>query len=367
MGLGGVQPLPMKTFLRRSLSGIGVLKRLLSLSLSFVLAPVVSANDTGYGFQNGTFRFEKNPDVALQKETLTIGIERITVDYVFKNESVLPQVIPTVFPMPPMRVVQGDVNGIGDFQVLVDGQVLKTRRHLVALFGELDITPELRQAGWDERKLVTLLRSRLGEGDDAENTLADALPEDWVQKGWVSEKGVPRFSLQEYFTWELELKPQQTRSVRHTYRPSFQSSVAMHADWLLESNWEVESWPQREGESTGSLRSVPREADPEFVKAVIRASLGRNGASEGGRFFCPTYLEYKLTTGANWRGPIRDFTLIIRKPSADTLVTMFGNPQIRAMEMGQPEPGTLVFHATDFVPREELRFLFARPEAEKAP
>jgi hypothetical protein len=353
----------MNTFLPPSVSRFGPLQTLLSLSLFLLSAPILSANDTGYGFQNGTFRFEKNPDVALQNETLTIGIDQITVDYVFKNESALPQVIPTVFPMPPMLFSEGDVNWIQDFQVLLDGKCLETRRHLVALFGDQDITPQLRESGWNERKLVDLLRR--GMGDDSQNTLAEAQSKDWFRKGWISETGVPRFSLQEYFTWELELRPQQSHWVRHTYRPSFQSTVPMLADSLLERNWEVESWPLRKGESHGSRRSVPREADPEFAQAVIHASHSGNRTVVGDRFFYPTYLEYKLTTGANWRGPIRDFTLIIQKPSPDTLVTMFGNPQTQAMEKTQP--GTLIFHATDFVPREELRFLFVRPETKSAP
>lgn len=321
--------------------------------LSLGSAPSLSANDSSYGSQNGTFRLEKSADVSLKKETLTVSLRRITVDYVFKNESSRPLVIPTVFPMPPMIFSDGDTNTIGGFTVAVDGRSLEPKRHLVALFGGVDITSQLRKQGWNEARLVELLKIGGRYGSEGERRRA-LIPVDWISKGWISGEGEPRFTLQEYFTWELEMQPWQQRSVRHSYAPSRLSTVPITGEDLLQWEGAVETWPDQKNKPAPRTRAVIREADP-----ALAERLGDPKTRE--RFFEPTYLEYKLTTGGNWKGPIQDFTLIIEKRSAGTVFTDYAHPQLQAMEIRRPDSNTILYHATDFVPQEELRFLFAEP------
>ena len=347
----GLRTLPVKTIQPPCLPKMLVLRVLLGLWLGG--ASTLSANDTTYGLQNGTFRFEKNPHVSLQKEVLTIGISQITVDYVFRNESAQPLVVPTVFPMPPMLFGTERGREIEDFKVFVDGQVLEPQRHFVALLWEQDITAQLRQQDWDETKLVNLFRIVFGDDADAAKKAVEECRNDWISRGWISEEGNPLFTLHEYFTWELELKPHQERSVRHTYRPSYYSLAGYMRDKdLIRSTWRVGQWPKKQNDSQ-SYSLTRSEMDDELLEGLFVSRAPEKS-------YEPCYLEYKLATGANWNGPIQEFTLIIQKPSADTVFTSFGNEELRSMQITRPNRETIVFHATRFAPRSDLRLLFAK-------
>jgi Domain of unknown function (DUF4424) len=66
-------------------------------------------------------------------------------------------------------------------------------------------------------------------------------------------------------------------------------------------------------------------------------------------------LQYILTTGANWAGPIRDFRLVVDKGSADNLVS-FCADGVRKIGPTQFE-----VRVHDFVPTSNLSILILSP------
>jgi hypothetical protein len=67
-------------------------------------------------------------------------------------------------------------------------------------------------------------------------------------------------------------------------------------------------------------------------------------------------LEYILTTGANWSGPIRDFRLVIDKGAADNIVQFCMREPIKKIRPTQFE-----VHVHNFLRTSNLRILFILP------
>ena len=62
-----------------------------------------------------------------------------------------------------------------------------------------------------------------------------------------------------------------------------------------------------------------------------------------------------LTTGANWGGPIKDFTLTIDKGAPENLVSFCGEG---VKKIG---PTTFEMKATDFYPEKDIHILLLKP------
>jgi hypothetical protein len=87
----------------------------------------------------------------MDKESLFISEEKITVDYVFNNTSQQDLVVPIAFPMPAMYFGSSDHGEIKDFKLWVDGKPIKTERKLVILLdGKTDISKKVAESGWSE-------------------------------------------------------------------------------------------------------------------------------------------------------------------------------------------------------------------------
>ena len=68
-----------------------------------------------------------------------------------------------------------------------------------------------------------------------------------------------------------------------------------------------------------------------------------------------TWVDYVLTTGANWKGPIGDFTMTIDKGAASSLVSFCGTGVVKT------GPTTFQVHYTNFTPKTDVAVLLAKP------
>jgi hypothetical protein len=98
-----------------------------SLKISLLLPALfnsafASANDSSFGDDNGNISFKSQPNISMDKESLIISEEKITVDYVFTNISLQDFVVPIAFPMPAMYFGSSDHCEIKDFKLWVDGK-----------------------------------------------------------------------------------------------------------------------------------------------------------------------------------------------------------------------------------------------------
>ncbi|HUG62581.1 MAG TPA: DUF4424 family protein, partial [Methylomirabilota bacterium] len=72
----------------------------LACALLGLAAAPAAANDSVAELRPGGLLFVTNDDVAMEREDLTISMDEVRVDYVFRNTSDNPVSVTVAFPMP---------------------------------------------------------------------------------------------------------------------------------------------------------------------------------------------------------------------------------------------------------------------------
>lgn len=87
--------------------------------------------------------------------------------------------------------------------------------------------------------------------------------------------------------------------------------------------------------------------EPDFAKWIDKASQAGNGAG-----LYPHYVDYILTTGANWKGPIGEFRLTLEKETAEDKISLC------ATGLKKTDARTFVLEKTNFTPDKDLHVMF---------
>ena len=270
--------------------------------------------------------FAKNNAVEMLSEYLTISLNKIQVDYVFKNISASDVTIHVGFPLPPVNVF--NLSGIHSwkephdqsFEVRVDGKKVipsvdvrvTTMMWVDRRWIAKDITDEFKKLGLNpfDNEIggsdITLKLRNLGaickdeDGDDS-----------------------ACWSAQKTYHWEQTFPVAKEVKVTHSYAP----------------------WIGGYGQVSAAIEAPGICADDEFKKAYENLE-SKNELDEA-------YVDYILRTGANWAGPIGKFTLRIDK-GRSILVSFC---PIRGMRMGR-SGNSFVGTAMNFVPKADLFIYF---------
>lgn len=313
-------------------------------------ASTALANDTTAVLKTGGLEFTRSADISMEKEVLFISMKQIRVDYVFRNSS--DKAIDTLvaFPMPdieggPMSdVSSGDQNrdNFLDFTVTQDGAAIEPQLQQRAWANALDVTEQIRAAG------VPLLPN-----SEATQKMVDSLPKEtldqWVGDGlvridsWDQGNGeethyIPVWTLKSAYYWRARYEPGVDIKVSHTYKPSVGGTVQPA---FLDENREPKGQYYEEYKAKYCV-------DDAFVRA---AQKSLKAMMDGKAYHYESWISYVLTTGANWAGPIKDFTLIVDKGSKDNFVSFCGT---NVKKIG---PTTFEMKATDFWPEKDLDVL----------
>ncbi|WP_369942024.1 DUF4424 family protein [Xanthomonas medicagonis] len=288
----------------------------------FALAPLCAAsahaNDSSFGDANGSIQLLQQPDIRMSKEDLFVSEDLVRVDYVFTNTSTRDLRVPIAFPMPPMYFGMADHSALTDFKLWVDGKPVRTERTLVARLGAADVSREWAASGWSEDDLAAFVES----GDVPKGR--KALP-----RHWFDADGQPLFTLSEYFTWQQVFPAGKSVSIRHSYAPSLASGVPRPAADL------IRDYAKDTCLDAGAQQSARRRE-------------GANGLEWSN-------LRYILLTGNNWKGPIQDFRLTLKKRAPTDLLSLCFDGDLKRVD-----PLTFEFQQQDFVPRQDLNVLFLR-------
>ncbi|UYK80925.1 DUF4424 domain-containing protein [Xanthomonas sacchari] len=295
-------------------------RRLLPLLLSSLLfaAAAAFANDSSIGDANGSIELIRQPDIRMSKEDLFISEERVQVDYVFTNTSTRELLVPIAFPMPPMYFGMADHSALTDFRLWVDGKPVRTERKLVAKLDGSDISRAWAASGWTPDDLAEYV-----EGGTVP---AGRTP---LPARWFDADGQPRFTLSEYFVWQQRFPAGGTVAIRHSYVPSVATGVPMPASDLI-------------GEYAKST----------CLDAATQQRLRRRAGANGLQW---SNLRYVLRTGANWKGPIQDFHLTLKKRAPGDLLSLCFDGELQRIDAL-----TFEFRQRDFVPERDLDILFLR-------
>lgn len=307
------------------------------------------ANDSTANFAAGGLVLTKTDAIEMRREDLSISLERITVDYEFVNTSGQPVTTTVAFPLPEIEIdpYDGNVDLPSDdpddpfhFETVVDGKPV-----------EMTIDRAAYHDGKNVTERLTKLGVPLAPFGEAVGEALEALPESDQQaliaeeiavvneydagKGWERHL-VPNWSIRLAYHWDQTFPPGRTVMVRHSYKPSVGSFVSTEVGASYQSPEEARQFRARYC------------VEDDIVAAVKRA--GAKAGFEGGGYQ-DRYIDYVLTTGANWAKPIGTFRLVVDKGAPKNLVSFCAS----GVKKIAPTKFEVVYR--DFVPKEDLHVL----------
>lgn len=300
-----------------------------------ILGSAASANDGIARVGAGGITFVKSVDVRMLEEKLEISTGAIRVRYRFLNESDKPVSATVAFPMPaydwnPLR----GVRRMDGFQTEVDGRSVPVRIERRALIGDRDVTDRLRQIGLSETQIFETFGDcgadeRCGFSKQQESALFQMMgPKDYL----------PPWRVVETVLWEQDYPPGREVVVEHAYVPL----AGTEYYWITGHS----SSPGVPGIYDGD-ESCLHEGTGRVLEKRIE---GLRSASGNGKVLIERNdVEYVLSTGRNWKGPIGDFRLRVKKDFPDQLVSLCFPGKPRRLDNT-----TLEFVHRDFFPPDKL-------------
>ena len=333
----------------------------IALTAALAGAPAL-ANDTTAELAAGGLEFVRNPVVEMRSEQLFVSTKEVRVTYHFFNTSDRPVTNLVAFPMPDITVDNPDWNVVVPtddpvnflaFSTQANGQPVTTQVQQKASAMGVDRTAMLQSLGLP-------LAPQLKATYDA----LDALPKDKWQElidlgmaetyeygttadGKMTTHLEPRWTLSTTYYWQQTFPPKQEVVIEHRYKPSVGASVGTEVGYQP-----VKTDPQFAADLKRQLAAYTAKycMDASFIAAATQAQ--QKAKQKGGdTLLGEKRIDYILKTGANWDGPIKDFTLTIDKGDPDNLLSFCGTG------VKKLSPTQFQVHYTDYDPASDLAIL----------
>jgi hypothetical protein len=315
---------------------------LLSLIAQLVCAMNCSANDSIGTTGIGGIYFKKTNDISMEKENLTISLDKIRVEYEFLNQTEKQLRKTILFPMPPYmpgyECADEPSKAPSKFRVWVNGIEIETSVYVRAESNGKDVTDRLRGLGFTDKEILEYpYRDSCRDSSQSAKEKFKRNLAVLIGDNLVSNKEIlwPAWSSSYVYSWVQDFPPGRKVYVAHEYEPSkriigngVSAKDPSHADW------HVDGYCTDDG--------------------TIRMAQKINKRT--GKLFNAYAVKYILTTGANWSGPIKDFTLNLKKAGDDQIVSLcFPGKFIKSDSL------TLTTNISNFLPTKEVEALFYFP------
>lgn len=302
-----------------------------------------AANDSQAAFGLGGLTLVHSADIRMDSEVLSISEERITVDYVFTNASSRDVDTLVAFPLPDVdngiEVFTPDYVNELDFRTVIDGQPAALELVQIARFGGRDITARLQRLGVPPMPVGTF--------DAAINALDPATRQAMIAEGLIEEYGsdgkqtlwAAHWTTATSVTRRQIFPAGRSVSVSHSYKPFTGGSVG--------GRLEPDNRKTREFAEARTKYCI----DDAFIQGFDRK---RAAAAKTGSYHGETWISYVLTSGANWKGPIGQFRMIVDKGHPDALISYCAT--------GVRKTGPTRFEVAyqNYVPRQDIHILIVK-------
>ncbi len=321
---------------------------IVSLFLIAVCVPAC-ADDTAVSVAAGGIQLRKEARISMDKERLTITLDKVTVDFWFRNETNKDVTTEVAFPVPPYQFDLNSTNGphdFADFKLRVDGQPVSYQTDVHAMLNGKDHTSLLRGLGIDiatfgkyDWKGVPPEISKLSSSDQARLIRLGLLDN--------SDDAFPQWTVNKMYYWRQTFPVGTLIHIRHVYKPLIGAEAFQPEEIQKQLNNTCMS-----DELYRSLQTAAAE------------SLKRSHGLNGGDVYA-AWVNYILTTANTWRTPIKDFELIV--DVASTSKTSSSYPHVSFCSDGPIDklsPSRWVVRRRDYIPRHELAvYFFGVPES----
>lgn len=325
-----------------------------------ILSPAI-ANDSTAAIGLGGLELTRNDSISMDSEDLFLSRKKVTVKYRFTNNSAKDIETLVSFPLPPMP---SGLEGYMDmpaftnwkeqieFKTLVDGKpvALDYRETYVITDSKdgKDVRKRVESLGWPLRywEDYEFDQKYLEKLDNAQK--AKLVKEGLLRKEADSDYYSPNWQMQAHITRKQKFPAGKTIVVEHSYKPIAGGSVggALIPEYRKDGGDYFKEYAASYCIDKSFLAGFDKRYIAEKKKAAKRGD-------EYGVAYTEHWLEYALKPGANWKGPIKDFRLVVEKDKPENLLS-FCMTGVRKISPTQFE-----VRKTNFEPKDDIRILIA--------
>lgn len=340
------------------------------LAMLGCLSLPAAAND-GFGGLSATgLTFGRTDAVAMEEENLFIGIDRITVDYVFRNTSAQDVTGEVIFPLPPISVwalwesnwnlpEDPTRDNLVNFTAVVDGAPVAVKIDRVAVLQppweeDTSLSEQYDTPGRD----VTAELVRFGipltlDVEAVRQALLALTPEQRVE--------VKALGLADFYGEGTAENPDEAWGywsvvLRYHWTQTFPTGKAIKVSHAYEHRpaGGLFGW-QHPAVEDYELATVNRYCIDEGTSAAIAKLLTVTDGGETYSMGMSYNMAYVLRTANSWAGPIGKFRLTLDKGDPRNIISLC------AEGVKKTGPTTFVVEKTNYTPERDLEILVAVP------
>lgn len=315
----------------------------LAAALIAIAAPL-HANDSEAAINLGGIELVANKSISMDSEDLYISAAEIRVKYRYTNHSAKNLDLTISFPLPPIKADDEEMYGMQPipdftqlkFQTTVGGKPVKLTMVKRAEHKGRDVTLRLQQLGWplewitgagEEPRFVRKLTAAQKAAGVAEGLLRKA----------ENGQHFPTWDLATHVTRKQLFPAGKSVEVTHRYAPMTGGSVAGSL------------YPEVRKNYPGSLTQYC--IDKSFLTAFDKKIAIQRNNPDAPMAYSETWIGYVLSSGRNWRGPIKQFRLVVDKGKAENMVSFCMNG------VKKISPTQFEVRRTNFEPKGDLEIL----------
>jgi hypothetical protein len=311
-----------------------------SLAFWLLMSSLVLGNDgSGEAVPSGGLQLRREARISMEKERLTIGMERVAVEYEFLNTTGQDITTEVLFPLPAenLTFTPRPLPVLG-WHVWVEGKELPYETEVRATNGSgVDQTDLLRRLSIDIASYGHFDQQPEGKITDDIDKLPKAQQAELIAAGVgeLTPASVvlwPSWTVFKTYHWRQTFPAHKILHVRHEYAPASGLAYLGAGDF-------------QKGATPDSC------VDPGLRKLLIDAAPMNRGFTEGA--IDTLWVDYILTTANTWKTPIKDFELVIEKSAPEDQVSFCWDGKVE-----QPGNRKLVARVRNFVPKRELKVTF---------
>ena len=297
-------------------AGDTAMRHIILFGATLALAASALANDTTASSGAGGLVIQRTDAIDMVSEDLFVSADRIRIRYVFRNRTRRDVDTIVAFPMPDRDLGEeygGDVGYPSDFRTRVAGRPITAKLERKAMIKGKDYSALLAQLtvpiAPDSINDATKAMDRLAPADKARLVkLGLAGDEEYDSTGeGMKHHLIPLWIVKDSMWWRQRFPAGRDLVIEHNYIPGVGGSVESAIAF-------------KQFRTTSDNRQMIKRycIDSEFLAAVDRRSRKDQTNGPG---MPDKWVDYILTTGANWRSPIGSFRLVIDKGKPGNLVS----------------------------------------------
>lgn len=324
--------------------------------VSLMSATPIHANDSEASIGLGGLELQQNDAVSMDSEDLYLSLDEVRVKYRYTNHSDKDVELLISFPLPALpdgiEGYLGDTNypdwAEHEFVTTVDGKPVKLQSRDVVTAQGRNVEARLKELGWPVKFWIDYefveKVEKFSEADTAKYLAEGLLKRPDVKEApdWI----VPAWQVATHVTRTQIFPAGKTITVEHRYKPLSGGSVGGMLSLVAS------------GEDADYAKEYAANycIDKTFLagfrkKMVAKRKQGEREGTEMGMFYVERWLDYVLKSGANWRGPIKDFHMVIDKGNADNLISLCADG------VKKISPTQFEIRKTNFEPKDDVEIL----------